>query len=169
MNRFLKLSHDHRKVTSVAEEQLYPPHPDRFQNWEQLLCRDGLTGRCYWEAEWTGVVYLSVAYRGMGRRGHTANCWFGRNRQSWCLRCSDDGYTFYQDQIKTCLPSSPSNRVAVYVDKPAGSLSFYSVSSDQLIHLHTFSTTFTEHLYPGFGFGWSPCSSVSLCPLRDGE
>ncbi|CAI5682229.1 unnamed protein product [Oreochromis niloticus] len=43
-------------------------------------------------------------------------------------------------------------RAAVYVDCPAGTLSFYRVSSDSLIHLHTFNTTFTEPLYPGFGF-----------------
>ncbi|XP_041822491.1 NLR family CARD domain-containing protein 3-like isoform X3 [Chelmon rostratus] len=63
--------------------------------------------------------------------------------------------------------SSVSNRVGVYVDYPAGTLSFYSVSSDTLILLHTFSTTFTEPLYPGFRL-WSGSrsgSSVSLCPL----
>ncbi|KAL4009214.1 hypothetical protein ACER0C_003066 [Sarotherodon galilaeus] len=51
---------------------------------------------------------------------------------------------------------------AVYVDCPAGTLSFYRVSSDTLIHLHTFNTTFTQTLYPGFAV-WSPGSSVSLC------
>ncbi|KAL4009564.1 hypothetical protein ACER0C_003416 [Sarotherodon galilaeus] len=52
-------------------------------------------------------------------------------------------------------------RVAVYVDCPAGTLSFYRVSSDTLIHLHTFNTTFTQTLYPGFWF--YPGSSVTLC------
>ncbi|CAI5657565.1 unnamed protein product [Oreochromis niloticus] len=58
--------------------------------------------------------------------------------------------------------SSVSNRAAVYVDCPAGTLSFYRVSSDTLIHLHTFNTTFTQTLYPGFSV-WSRGSSVSLC------
>ncbi|CAL8319959.1 unnamed protein product [Boreogadus saida] len=47
--------------------------------------------------------------------------------------------------------------VGVYLDRPAGSLSFYSVSpgvggsSDTLTHLHTFQSTFTkEDLLPGF-------------------
>ncbi|KAJ8377658.1 hypothetical protein AAFF_G00255030 [Aldrovandia affinis] len=43
--------------------------------------------------------------------------------------------------------------VGVYLDWPAGTLSFYSISSDRLTHLHTFHTTFTEPLYPGFGLG----------------
>ncbi|CAI5682235.1 unnamed protein product [Oreochromis niloticus] len=33
------------------------------------------------------------------------------------------------------------------------------VSSDTLIHLHTFHTTFTEPLYPGFGF-WDPSDGL---------
>ncbi|XP_041788929.1 NACHT, LRR and PYD domains-containing protein 12-like isoform X2 [Chelmon rostratus] len=175
VHRNLELSDDNRTVTAVAEKQEYSPHEDRFDFWEQLLCRTGLTGRCYWEVEWRGLVYISVTYRGIERKGHTADCWFGRNDQSWTLRCSNvDDYSAYHNKRRTDLhlshpassspPSSVSNRVAVYVDCPAGTLSFYRVSSDTLIHLHTFSTTFTEPLYAGFGFGFcvSGSSSVSV-------
>ncbi|KAL4009093.1 hypothetical protein ACER0C_002945 [Sarotherodon galilaeus] len=55
-------------------------------------------------------------------------------------------------------------RAAVYVDCPAGTLSFYRVSSDTLIHLHTFNTTFTQTLYPGFRV-WSPGSRGALEPI----
>uniref|UniRef100_UPI003AADE54A ribonuclease inhibitor-like n=1 Tax=Centroberyx gerrardi TaxID=166262 RepID=UPI003AADE54A len=48
-NRNLFLSEDNRKVTFVGEEQPYPDHPERFDFCCQLLCRNGLTGRCYWE------------------------------------------------------------------------------------------------------------------------
>uniref|UniRef100_A0AAV2LNA0 Uncharacterized protein n=1 Tax=Knipowitschia caucasica TaxID=637954 RepID=A0AAV2LNA0_KNICA len=59
--------------------------------------------------------------------------------------------------------SSSSGTVGVFVDCPAGSLSFYTVSSEGLIHLHTFSSTFSQSLVPGF---WllDEGSSVSLCP-----
>nr|XP_046233256.1 NACHT, LRR and PYD domains-containing protein 12-like [Scatophagus argus] len=167
VNTNLKLSDNNRKVTAVMEEQPHPDHPERFDFWPQLLCRPGLTGRCYWEVEWSGVAYISVTYRGIRRKGNTADCWFGRNNKSWSLRCSDDdGYTVYHNRRKTCISSSlssVSHRVAVYVDCPAGTLSFYRVSSDTLIHLHTFNTTFTEPLQAGFGFGlWPDFSSVSL-------
>ncbi|XP_032426072.1 NACHT, LRR and PYD domains-containing protein 5-like [Xiphophorus hellerii] len=164
VNRKLKLSEDNRKVTCVKELQSYPDHPDRFDYWDQLLCRTGLTGRCYWEVKWRGGVYISVSYRRIRRKGNITDCWFGYNDHSWSLRCSDDGYSVCHNNRQTRLSSSSvSNRVAVYVDCPAGILSFYRVSSDSLILLHTFNTTFTEPLIPGFGFWSSYGSSVFLC------
>uniref|UniRef100_A0A4W6CQ33 NACHT domain-containing protein n=1 Tax=Lates calcarifer TaxID=8187 RepID=A0A4W6CQ33_LATCA len=151
VNTKIKLSDNNRKMIRVEEDQSYPDHPDRFDQCLQLLCRTGLTGRCYWEVEWRGRVDVSVSYRGIRRKGDSEDCVFGFNDQSWNLTCSDGGYCF----------------LAVYVDCPAGSLSFYRVSSDSLIHLHTFNTTFTEPLYPGFGFWFksSSGSSVSLCSV----
>ncbi|XP_033182526.1 NACHT, LRR and PYD domains-containing protein 12-like [Anabas testudineus] len=165
VNRKLRLSDNNRKVTRVEEDQSYPDHPDRFDQWcPQLLCSNGLTGRCYWEVELSGVVYISVSYRGIRRKGHSNDCVFGWNNQSWSLSCSDGGYCVYHNNRETFISSSVSHRVSVYVDCPAGTLSFYRVSSDKLIHLHTFNTTFTEPLYPGFGFLF-PGSSVSLCSV----
>uniref|UniRef100_A0AAQ4Q494 B30.2/SPRY domain-containing protein n=2 Tax=Gasterosteus aculeatus TaxID=69293 RepID=A0AAQ4Q494_GASAC len=176
VNKQLKLSDNNRKVTCVKEDQSHPDHPDRFDFYNQLLCRTGLTGRCYWEVEWRGRVDVSVSYRGIRRKGNSYDCLFGYKDQSWSLICSGGGYSVRHNKTLTDITSSSSSsssssgRVAVYVDCPAGSLSFYRVSSDTLIHLHTFSTTFTEPLYPGFGFRfWSPGCSVSLCPLQEGE
>uniref|UniRef100_A0AAQ4Q9Z7 B30.2/SPRY domain-containing protein n=1 Tax=Gasterosteus aculeatus aculeatus TaxID=481459 RepID=A0AAQ4Q9Z7_GASAC len=170
VNKQLKLSDNNRKVTCVEEDQSYPDHPDRFDYWPQLLCRTGLTGRCYWEVEWRGRVDVSVSYRGIRRKGNSYDCLFGYSDQSWSLICSDEDYHVRHNERRTRITSSSSSgRVAVYVDCPAGSLSFYRVSSDTLIHLHTFSTTFTEPLYPGFWFWPGSGSSVSLCPLQEGE
>ncbi|XP_032366282.1 NACHT, LRR and PYD domains-containing protein 12 [Etheostoma spectabile] len=169
VNRNLKLSDNNRKVTCVKEDQPYPGHPERFESWSQLLCRDGLTGRCYWEVQTRGKVDISVSYRGIRRRGVRDDSGFGFNDQSWSLSCSDDRYYVWHNDRRTSISSScVSGRVAVYVDCPAGSLSFYTVSSDSLIHLHTFNTSSTQTLYPGFGF-WSRGSSVSLCDVEDGE
>ncbi|XP_032426568.1 NACHT, LRR and PYD domains-containing protein 3-like [Xiphophorus hellerii] len=163
VNRELTLSDNDKNVTSVEELQSYPDHPDRFDVWPQLLCRTGLTGRCYWEVEWKGRVEISVSYRRIRRKGNSRDCWFGGNDHSWSLRCSDDGYSVCHNDRETLLSSSSvSNRVAVYVDCPAGILSFYRVSSDSLILLHTFNTTFTEPLIPGFMVLYSG-SSVFLC------
>ncbi|KAM4522091.1 protein NLRC3-like isoform 1-T2 [Odontesthes bonariensis] len=170
VNANLKVCDGGRKVTVVEEEQPYPDHPDRF-GWWQLLCRNALTACCYWEVEWRGRVHISVSYRGIKRRGFRTDCRFGENDQSWSLSCSDTvGYSvWHNNSVTTISFSSPSsesvsNRAAVYVDHPAGSLSFYRVSAGKLIHLHTVNTTFTEPLDPGFGF-WSFGSTLSLCSL----
>uniref|UniRef100_A0A672HMY6 B30.2/SPRY domain-containing protein n=2 Tax=Salarias fasciatus TaxID=181472 RepID=A0A672HMY6_SALFA len=161
MNRKLKLSNNNRKVTRVEEEQLYPHHPHRFDERKQLLCRNDLSGRCYWEVEWSGGVSISVSYRGIPRKGDSREWWFGRNHQSWSLDCYNRGYSVYHKNRIAFLSSSSSGRVGVYVDCPAGSLSFFRVSSDSLIHLYTFNTTFTQPLCAGFRL-WSSGSSVSL-------
>ncbi|KAG7999653.1 NLR family CARD domain-containing protein 3, partial [Nibea albiflora] len=57
VNGKIKLSDD-RKIANVIEVQSYPDHPDRFDYFPQLLCRTGLTGRCYWEVEWRGDVSI---------------------------------------------------------------------------------------------------------------
>ncbi|CDQ98960.1 unnamed protein product [Oncorhynchus mykiss] len=151
VNRLLSLSEENRKVTWRTEEQPYPDHPERFDGWKQVLCREGLTGRCYWEVEWSGRRSgIGVTYKGISRRGGK-DCVIGLNDKSWSLFCSDNRYyAWHNDNPTTIDISSSSHRVGVYLDWPAGTLSFYRVSSDTLTHLHTFYTTFTEPLYPGF-------------------
>ncbi|XP_026215077.1 NACHT, LRR and PYD domains-containing protein 3-like isoform X3 [Anabas testudineus] len=169
INTNLQLSDNNRNVKRVKEEQSYPDHPHRFDFCAQLLCSTGLTGRCYWEVEWRGGVSISVSYKGIRRRGNSVDCLFGFNHHSWSLNCSNDNYSVCHNNTRKSLPpcyssSSISKRTAVYLDYPAGTLSFYRVSSDKLIHLHTFNTTFTGPLYPGFRFR-SCGSSVSLCSV----
>ncbi|KAM8888243.1 NACHT, LRR and PYD domains-containing protein 3-like isoform 3-T3 [Synchiropus picturatus] len=159
-HRRLLLSDNNRSVRRATEVQHHPEHPDRFRRWEQLLCREALTGLCYWEVEWRGGVIISVAYR---RNRGEEECWFGYDDQSWSLICYDEGYYVRHSGTRTKIQSSPdSKRVGVFVDCPAGTVSFYRVSSDALVHLHTFSTALTRPLYPGFGLWW-PESSVALC------
>ncbi|CAL8334246.1 unnamed protein product [Lota lota] len=172
-HRRLSLSEDNRKVTKVREDQSYPHHPERFDYFHQVLCREALTGRCYWEVEWEGGVVIGVTYRGITRRGVGDDSVLGGNNKSWSLYCNDGGYTaWYNDSITDIrLPPPGSNRVGVYLDRPAGTLSFYRVSpdvggsSDTLTHIHTFQSTFTqEDLLPGFLLG-EEGSSVSLYRL----
>ncbi|XP_064872306.1 NACHT, LRR and PYD domains-containing protein 3-like [Oncorhynchus nerka] len=162
VNRRLSLSEEKRKVTCRRKKQPYPDHPERFEYWGQVLCREGLTGRCYWEVEWSGRADIGVTYKGISRRGGVKDCWLGYNDKSWSLYCSDHSYAAWHNSNPTTIdvPSSSPHRVGVYLDWPAGTLSFYRASSDTLTHLITFTSTFTEPLYPGF---WVHVdSSVSL-------
>uniref|UniRef100_A0A673ZEL3 B30.2/SPRY domain-containing protein n=1 Tax=Salmo trutta TaxID=8032 RepID=A0A673ZEL3_SALTR len=162
VNRRLSLSEENRKVTCRREKQPYPDHPERFEDWQQVLCREGLTGRCYWEVEWSGKADIGVTYKGISRRGRGDDCYLGCNDKSWSLFCSDNIYIARHNNNPTTIdvPSSSSHRVGVYLDWSAGTLSFYR-ASDTLTHLITFTSTFTEPLYPGFRVQYVG-SSVSL-------
>ncbi|XP_077061725.1 tripartite motif-containing protein 16-like [Siphateles boraxobius] len=162
VNKRLRLSERNRVITNTDTEQPYPGHPDRFDDVCQVLCRESVCGRCYWEIEWSGYgVCISVSYKSISRKGSGDECVFGYNDQSWSLDCSSSSYSFRHNNIVTKLPVKPiSRRTGVCVDHSAGTLSFYSVS-DTMSLIHTVQTTFTHSLYPGFAV--YPGSSVKLC------
>ncbi|XP_048867486.1 NACHT, LRR and PYD domains-containing protein 12-like isoform X5 [Brienomyrus brachyistius] len=163
-NRDLSLREGNRKVT-WEEEQPYPDHPERF-DYPQVLCSESLIGRCYWEAEWGGGgAGIGVTYKGIRRKGNSADCRLGDNEKSWSLSCSNSYSVLHNNkQILLPIEASGSRRVGVYLDWGAGALSFYRVSSDGLTLLHRFTSSFTEPLCPGFRV-YYPNSPVSLCML----
>ncbi|XP_052465288.1 E3 ubiquitin-protein ligase TRIM16-like [Carassius gibelio] len=163
VNKWLHLSERNRAITNTGKKQPYPDHPERFDQWSQVLCRESVCGRCYWELEWSGNhgVCISVSYKSISRKGLGNECVFGRNDHSWSLFCSPSRCSFRHNNIKTDLPVIPIiSRIGVFVDHRAGTLSFYSVS-DTMSLIHTVQTTFTQPLYPGFWIDYK--SSVKMC------
>uniref|UniRef100_A0A7N8Y4V5 Tripartite motif-containing protein 16-like n=1 Tax=Mastacembelus armatus TaxID=205130 RepID=A0A7N8Y4V5_9TELE len=142
-NTYLSLSEGNRKATS------YSSHPDRFTEWCQVLSRESLTGRCYWEVKWSGTgVSVAVTYKNISRAGSSDESVFGFNDKSWALYCQQDSYNFWHNNIRTPVSGPQSSRVGVYLDPRAGILSFYSVSETMTL-LHRVQTTFTQPLYAG--------------------
>jgi len=134
VNGNLKLSDNNRKVELVRQYQPYPDHPDRFEFW-QLLCKNGLTGRCYWEVEGEGVVQIAVTYRGISRTGYKDACGFGRNHLSWCLICFKEGFSVLHNQSRAYyrLPApSISSSSSVMESSNASHWMFRSTSSVSL-------------------------------------
>ncbi|KAM4556247.1 tripartite motif-containing protein 16-like [Fundulus diaphanus] len=145
----LLLSEENRKVTWMNKPQSYSSHPDRFTDWFQVLSRESLTGRCYWEVKWRGIqVHVAVAYKNISRAGIGNECEFGANDKSWALYSSQKGYKFGHNNIWTSISDPGSSRVGVYLDHRAGILSFYSVSETMTL-LHRVQTTFTQPLHAG--------------------
>ncbi len=70
-------------MTFVKKKQPYLDHPDRFDKYPQVLCRESLSGHCYWETEYKGKIDISVTYKGIDRKGWSNDCWFGCNEKSW--------------------------------------------------------------------------------------
>ncbi|XP_065118147.1 tripartite motif-containing protein 16-like [Paramisgurnus dabryanus] len=162
-NKYLCLSEGNRVIIFTKRVQQYPHHSDRFDRCRQVLCSESLSGRCYWEVEWSGDdVFISVSYKSISRKGVGDECLFGYNDQSWSLCCYYSRCSFWHNNIQTKLPVVlRSSRIGVYVDHSSGSLSFYSVS-DTMTLIHRVNTTFTEPLYPGFYVDYG---SVKLCDL----
>ncbi|XP_058872292.1 tripartite motif-containing protein 16-like [Acipenser ruthenus] len=163
-HRELCLSEGNRKAT-WGETQRCSDHPERFDYYLQVLCREGLSGtHSYWEIEWSGGgAYIGVAYKGISRKGVDLSCVLGYNDKSWSLFCSGSSYTARHNNNETAITAPRSPRIGVYLNFNAGTLSFYGVS-DTMTLLHRFQTTFTEPLYPGVYIYFG--SPVTICQLN---
>ncbi|XP_062874742.1 E3 ubiquitin/ISG15 ligase TRIM25-like [Trichomycterus rosablanca] len=160
----LILSEKKKLVRVGDKDQRYPDHPERFSSLLQVLSQEKVSGRCYWEVEWSGgEVFISVSYKEIDRKGRDSECWFGYNEQSWSLECSSSSLCFWHNNVGTELEGPPASRIGVYVDHSAGTLSFYSIS-DTMRLLHRVQTTFTQPLYAGFRVGSG--STVGFCDAK---
>ncbi|XP_026082632.1 tripartite motif-containing protein 16-like [Carassius auratus] len=161
----LKLSEENRKASHSDEVQQYPDHPERFDVFHYIMCREGLCGRCYWEVECSGDHWaVAVCYKGIGRKGNSDDCKLGFNKISWRLSRYHQNVKFIHNTEYVYINVVPSSRIGVYLDQRAGTLCFYSVS-DTITLLHRVQTTFTKPLYPAFLAG--KCSSVRTIEQRN--
>ncbi|KAM6918624.1 tripartite motif-containing protein 16-like isoform 1-T1 [Xenentodon cancila] len=165
-NTWLLLSEENRKVTLMKQHQSYSHHPDRFSDRYQVLSRESLTGRHYWEVKKKGdVVGVAVSYKNISRSGEWKESEFGGNDKSWSLHCFSDKYVFWYNNIRTSISGPRTSRIGVYLDHRAGVLSFYSISETTTL-LHRVQTTFTQPLYAGLVVGYRAGSSAKFCKLR---
>ncbi|XP_074466599.1 tripartite motif-containing protein 16-like protein [Sebastes fasciatus] len=116
---WLSLSDRDRKATLMKGNRLYLDHQDRFCEWRQVLSREGLTGRCYWEVKWSGKVCIAVAYKDIRRTGRREEYGFGLNDKSWSIKCFSDSYKFRHNNIYTSISGPQSSRIGVYLDHRA--------------------------------------------------
>ncbi|XP_044035523.1 neoverrucotoxin subunit alpha-like isoform X1 [Siniperca chuatsi] len=155
VNSMLTLSGNNKKVES-GKQQRYCDHPERFNSLRQVLCKERLTGRHYWEVEWIGYVLAGVSYISIGRKGKVPGCVIGQSWSSWALdHVPRSGYRVRHNETKTDVTvSSPGfKRLGVYLDWRAGTLSYYMVTSKELHHIYTFKTKFYEPVFPAFCLG----------------
>lgn len=162
-HRNLSVFKESREVTFSRSALSVPDHPERFDIYHQVLCRESVSGRCYFEAEWSGKgpVQIAVCYEDISRKGISGLCALGHNSQSWSLVCSDDSYALWHSGKETRIPKMQlSRRIGVYVDFHAGILAFYSIT-DTMSLIYRIQVTFMQPLYPGFRI--TTGSSLRLC------
>ncbi|XP_037536817.1 tripartite motif-containing protein 16 isoform X1 [Nematolebias whitei] len=161
-HRHMLLSEGNRKVTFMKQDQFYPDHPERFTSYRQILSKESLTGRCYWEVKWEGPGgRVAVAYKDVYKKGSV----FGFNDKSWSLICYKNNNEFCHNSIRTPISACAGSRVGVYLDHRAGVLSFYRVSETMTL-LHKVQTSFTRPLHAGIGLWFNYGDTAEICKLK---
>ncbi|XP_053309714.1 E3 ubiquitin-protein ligase TRIM47 [Spea bombifrons] len=161
----LYLMQGDRRVLCKLQPQAYPEHPGRFDHYTQVMGREALgQGRHYWEVHLSGNrVSLGVSYRGISRKGHQSHCLAGRNSHSWCLEWSSTRCCAWHDGQKVLVAIGQQERLGIFLDWDAGSLSFHEVS-DEMPLLHRFRASFIQPVYPIFFISWN-----SIVSIGDGQ
>ncbi|MGH0182310.1 UNVERIFIED_CONTAM: hypothetical protein FKN15_009219, partial [Acipenser sinensis] len=147
----LILSEDGKQVRYGGTRQTLPDNPKRFDQYADVLCRQGFTsGRHYWQVEvgektaWE----LGVARDSINRKGEiTASPKYGL----WVVWLKDGEYKALASPSITLPLNVKPRKLGVYLDYEEGQLSFYNVETRS--HIYTFTDTFTEKLYPFFNPG----------------
>uniref|UniRef100_A0A672YX41 Stonustoxin subunit beta-like n=1 Tax=Sphaeramia orbicularis TaxID=375764 RepID=A0A672YX41_9TELE len=145
---------DKNKTATCGYKMSYFQHSDRFIGPMQVMCREELSGRHYWEVDWSNGsnndVGVGVMYKSLSRQDGD----LGKNTKSWLFVNRFRSYFhLHVEEHKVSVPSGDLSRIGVFLDWPAGTLSFYKVSNNTLTHLHTFHHTFTEPLFTAFWNG----------------
>ncbi|XP_035796681.2 tripartite motif-containing protein 16-like protein isoform X1 [Amphiprion ocellaris] len=159
-NKMLWISDGGSKVCRRTEE-VCPvlDRPERYEYSPQVLCKEGIWNmRAYWEVEYSGWVVIGVTYEGAGRRADTGPSGLGENEESWGLCWSGMRYQIWFNGINKDINDVPfCSTVGVYIDQPAGIISFYAVTGEgaerEVKLLHKVKSTIEKKILPGFWMG----------------
>ncbi|XP_054455459.1 tripartite motif-containing protein 16-like protein [Anoplopoma fimbria] len=159
-NKMLWISDSQSKAFRRTEE-VCPvlDRPERYEYSPQVLCKECIWNtRAYWEVEYTGWVAIGATYEGTGRRVNSGPSGLGENEESWGLCWSGTRYQIWFNGINKDINDIPfSSTMGVYVDQPAGIMSFYAVTGEgaerEVKLLYKVKTTIQKKVLPGFWMG----------------
>lgn len=159
-NGHLHLNESNTVVTRRREKQQFPDNVERFDVCNQVLCRPALSERCFFTVDVIGPdMHVGVACEGIERKGAGDRVRLGRNEMSWSLYCSDSVCEAHHNQKTVPVPPPVFKKLAVFLDREAGSVCFYSLSP-QMKLLYMFDAVFPEDqdLFAAFRIQEPDCS-----------
>nr|XP_021328368.1 nuclear factor 7, ovary-like [Danio rerio] len=152
----LIVSDDLSTVSYSWDEQPLPDNPERFDIYECVLGSVGFkTGNCSWDVEIRGSECWSLGVttasnQRKGREFCNADVW----------RVTYDPYNQLGSDTSV---EQDLERVRVYLDYDSGTVSFSNPVNNRL--LHTFTTTFTDTVFPFF-CNLDEVKSLKVLPVK---
>ncbi|XP_048023267.1 nuclear factor 7, brain-like [Megalobrama amblycephala] len=159
----LHLSDDLTSLTWTMDTRAFPANPERFDIYPCVLGSEGFnSGTHCWDVEVGDNIHwtLGITTEANQRKGFT---FF--DKDVWCVWYKNKEY-FSHHQEQTYTPFSVKERlrrVRVLLDWDRGKVSFSDPLTDT--HLCSFTTTFTERIFPFFS---SVCltSGLKILPVK---
>ncbi|XP_043942282.1 zinc-binding protein A33-like [Protopterus annectens] len=144
----LIVSEDQASVRHSGKKQQLPDNPARFTKYLYVMASEGFTsGKYCWEVGVSNKTAwcLGVATESCNRKG---NIYAQPLNGFWTLWLQNNEYFACETSYVVLNICGNPQKIRVFLEYEEGKVSFYD--ADNLLPIYTFTSTFTEKLYPIF-------------------